>query len=95
MTKQRVRHFSLFPQAKNIIKDARKFQNISQNQILKNLSKDITKHIGNKESNTCLTGTQHQADIFLNYDNFKQNDRVNPFTVEEYYFMRNNLPSIP
>ena len=30
-----------------------------------------------------------------NYDNFKKHDRINPFTVEEYYFLRNNLPNKP
>ena len=42
-----------------------------------------------------MTGIEHQADLFCRFDDFKRHDRNNPFTVEEYYFLRNNLPSLP
>jgi len=44
---------------------------------------------------TCLTGTENQASLLGNFENYKKHDRINPFTVEEYYFLRNNLPSKP
>ena len=42
MTNKRIRQFSLFPMAKNIIEQTRKYENVSENQNLKNLSKDLT-----------------------------------------------------
>ena len=48
-----------------------------------------------KQSLTCLTGIEHQASLMSKFEDFKKHDRVNPFTVEEYYFLRNNLSSFP
>ena len=49
----------------------------------------------NKQSATCLTGTEAQSGLMSRFEEFKMHDRNNPFTVEEYYFLRNNLPSMP
>ena len=77
------------------MKETKKFEQISQNATLQNLSQHIDNTIRNKNSITCLRGTENQAAILGNYENFKKHDRINPFTVEEYYFLRNNLPSKP
>lgn len=95
ITNQRIRQFSLFPKAKNIIEETKKFANVSQNETLKTISQHLASTIHNKESLTCLTGTESQAPLLGNYEKFKRHDRINPFTVEEYYFLRNNLPSKP
>ena len=42
-----------------------------------------------------MTGTENQAALLNKFDDFKKHDRNNPFSVEEYYFLRNNLPSKP
>ena len=94
LTNQRVRHFSLFPKANKIVQDTLKFKNVSDNITLKNLSKDVTQTMKGKQSVTCLTGTDQQAGLLSKYEDFKHIDRNNPFTVEEYYFLRNNLPTI-
>lgn len=44
---------------------------------------------------SCLTGTGSQAALLSKFEDYKKYDRVNPFTVEEYYFLRNNMPSVP
>ena len=84
----------MFPRAQKIIGDTRKFEHTSDNITLKNLSKDIAGQMQGKQSMTCLTGTENQAALLSNYEQFKMNDRVNPFTVEEYYFLRNNLQTL-
>ena len=94
LTNQRVRHFSLFPKANKIVKDTLKFKNVSENVTLKNLSKDLTETMKGKQSVTCLAGTENQASLLSKFDEFKHVDRNNPFTVEEYYFLRNNQPII-
>ena len=47
-----------------------------------------------KQSATCFTGLGAQADVLGRFEDFKKHDRINPFTAEEYYFLRNNLPSV-
>ena len=41
-----------------------------------------------------MTGTGNQAGLLSKYDDFMAIDRNNPFTVEEYYFLRNNIQTI-
>lgn len=46
------------------------------------------------KSVTCLTGVSQQAGLLSRFEEFKMNDRNHPFTVEEYYFLRNDLPTL-
>ena len=85
----------MFPKAKDIVKETKKYENVSQNSTLKNLSKQIANTIRNKESVTCFTGVENQAAVLGRFDEFMKHDRINPFTVEEYYLLRNNLSSKP
>lgn len=62
---------------------------------MKTLSSQLASSVQKPQSITCLTGNDTRADMYQNFDDFKKHNRLNPFTVEEYYFLRNNQPSVP
>jgi hypothetical protein len=44
---------------------------------------------------TSLTGTMHNAGIYSQYEDFIKNDRLNSFKVEDFYFLKKNVPPLP
>ena len=93
LTNKRLRQFCLHNNATKLINQTRHLRNVSENQTLQTLAGELHNNLTKVNSVTCMTGTNQHLDIMQGFNDFMKHDRTNAFKVEDFYFLKNNLPS--
>lgn len=90
---RKVQHFALYDQALKLVKNTRNLQHTSDNKSLRGFSDELAKNLLHKNSVTPFLN--NDKGVLSNFNNFKVNDRLFGFKVEDFYFLKKGLQSLP